>query len=155
MSENQDIPCPTGVVSGAESDPPENEPDDTQMHLSMPAGSKKRSREIDDSVEAKGKAPKKWTSGKEASTFQQQPKPKSEKNCGKAVQNRLKNFHDQIGRRRKTWPMRPDLQSILQKIQDIKAKFKDHLLTEDKVNEEVDTVEDKLNELDQKRSEVH
>ncbi|TYJ12559.1 hypothetical protein E1A91_A11G360400v1 [Gossypium mustelinum] len=51
------------------------------------------------------------------------------------------------------WPMRPDLQSILQKIQDIKAKFKDHLLTEDKVNEELDTVEDKLNELDQNRSE--
>nr|KJB46446.1 hypothetical protein B456_007G369000 [Gossypium raimondii]KJB46447.1 hypothetical protein B456_007G369000 [Gossypium raimondii] len=66
MSENQDIPCPIGVVSDAESDPPENEPDDTQMHLSMSTGSKKRSREIDDSVEAKGKAPKKWTSGKEA-----------------------------------------------------------------------------------------
>ncbi|XP_052480581.1 uncharacterized protein LOC128031862 isoform X2 [Gossypium raimondii] len=165
MSENQDIPCPIGVVSDAESDPPDNEPDDTQMHLSMSTGSKKRSREINDSVEAKGKAPKKWTSGKEASTSQQQPKPKSEKNCGEAVQNRLKIFHHQIDRRRKTdkmrdlefltcvtrksfpvplkipasfkqfktrWPMRPDLQSILQKIQDIKAKFKDHLLTEDK-----------------------
>nr|KJB46448.1 hypothetical protein B456_007G369100 [Gossypium raimondii] len=92
MSENQDIPCPIGVVSDAESDPPENEPDDTQMNLSMSTGSKKRSREIDDSVEAKGKAPKKWTSGKEASNSQQQPKPKSEKNCGEAVQNRLKNY---------------------------------------------------------------
>ncbi|TYG48127.1 hypothetical protein ES288_D11G398800v1 [Gossypium darwinii] len=186
MSENQDIPSPVGFVSGAESDPLENEPADTQMHLSMSAGSKKRSQEIDDSVEAKGKAPKKWTSGKEASTSQQQPKPKSEKNCGEAVQNRLKNINHQIDRRRKTdkmrdlevltwvksksfpvplkipasfkqiktlWPMRPDLQSILQKIQDIKAKLKDHLLTEDTVNEELDTVEAKLKELYQKRSE--
>ncbi|KAH1084435.1 hypothetical protein J1N35_024196 [Gossypium stocksii] len=186
MSENQDFPCPIGFVSDAESDPPENEPDDTQMHLPMSTGSKKRSREMDGSVEAKGKAPKKWTSGKEASTFQQQPKPKSEKNCGEGVQNRLKNFHHQIDRRRKTdkmrdlefltwvkqkcfavplkipaffmqiktqWPMRPDLQSIRQKIEDIKAKFKDHLLTEDTVNEELDTVEEKLNELDQKRLE--
>ncbi|XP_017627427.1 uncharacterized protein LOC108470586 [Gossypium arboreum] len=183
MSENQDIPCRIGVVSDAESDPPEIEPDDTQMHLST--GSKKRSREIDDSVEAKGKAPKKWTSGKEASTSQRQPKPKSEKNCGEAVQNRLKNFHHQIDRRRKTdkmrdlefltwiksksfpvslqipasfkqiktqWPMRPDLQSILQKIQDIKAKIKDHLLNEDDTNEELDIVEDELNKLDQQRS---
>ncbi|XP_012435115.1 uncharacterized protein LOC105761753 [Gossypium raimondii] len=186
MSENQDIPCPIGVVSDAESDPPENEPDDSQMHLST--RSKKRSREIE--VEAKGKAPKKWTSGKEASTSQQQSKPKSEKNCGKAVQNRLKNINHQIDRRRKAykmsdlefltwvnpksfpvpskipasfkqikkgWPMRPDLQSILQKIQDIKAKFKDHfkdhLLTEVTVTEELDTVEAKLNELGQKRSE--
>ncbi|TYJ12561.1 hypothetical protein E1A91_A11G360500v1 [Gossypium mustelinum] len=183
MSENQDIPCPIGVVSDAESDPPEIEPDDTQMHLST--GSKKRSREIDDSVEAKGKAPKKRTSGKEASTSQRQPKPKSEKNCGEAVQNRLKNFHHQIDRRRKTdkmrdlefltwiksksfpvslqvpasfkqiktqWPMRPDLQSILQKMQDIKAKIKDHLLNEDDTNEELDIVEDELNKLDQQRS---
>ncbi|MBA0804171.1 hypothetical protein Gohar_014318, partial [Gossypium harknessii] len=102
MSENQDIPCPIGVVSDAESDPPENEPDDTQMHLSMSTGSKKRSREIDDSVEAKGKAPKKWISGKEASTSQQQPKSKSEKNCGEAVQNRLQIFCHQVNRRRKT-----------------------------------------------------
>ncbi|TYH47333.1 hypothetical protein ES332_D11G404200v1 [Gossypium tomentosum] len=151
MSENQDIPSPVGFVSGAESDPLENEPADTQMHLSMSAGSKKRSREIDDSVEAKGKAPKKWTSGKEASTSQQQPKPKSEKNCGEAVQNRLKNINHQIDRRRKTDKMR-DLE-VLTWIQDIKAKLKDHLLTEDTVNEELDTVEAKLKELYQKRSE--
>ncbi|XP_017629455.1 uncharacterized protein LOC108472442 [Gossypium arboreum] len=185
MNEHQDIPCPIRVVSDAESDPPENEPDDSQMHLSMSTGSKKRSREIDDSVEAKGKAPKKWTSGKEASSSQRQPKPKSEKNYGEAVQNRLKNFHHQIDRRRKTDKMRdlefltwiksksfpvslripasfkqiktqllmhPDLQSILQKIQDIKAKFKDHLLNEDDANEELDIVEDELNKLDQQQS---
>ncbi|PPR88529.1 hypothetical protein GOBAR_AA32160 [Gossypium barbadense] len=48
--------------------------------------------------------------------------------------------------------MHPDLQSILQKIQYIKAKFKDHLLKEDDANEELDTVEDELNKLDQQRS---
>ncbi|KAB2077430.1 hypothetical protein ES319_A06G100200v1 [Gossypium barbadense] len=50
------------------------------------------------------------------------------------------------------WLMHPDLQSILQKIQYIKAKFKDHLLKEDDANEELDTVEDELNKLDQQRS---
>ncbi|KAK8348871.1 hypothetical protein V6Z11_A06G107600 [Gossypium hirsutum] len=69
----------------------------------------------------------------------------------------LKNFHHQVDRRRKTqiktqWLMHPDLQSILQKIQYIKAKFKDHLLKEDDANEELDTVEDELNKLDQQRS---
>ncbi|XP_052886198.1 uncharacterized protein LOC108484092 isoform X2 [Gossypium arboreum] len=50
------------------------------------------------------------------------------------------------------WLMHPDLQSILQKIQYIKAKFKDHLVKEDDANEELDTVEDELNKLDQQRS---
>ncbi|KAG8491269.1 hypothetical protein CXB51_014446 [Gossypium anomalum] len=95
-----DIPCPIGVVSDAESDPPENEPDDIQMHLSMSTGSKKRSREIDNSVEAKGKAPKKWISGKKLQPPSNSQNRKVKRTVGK--QNRLKIFHHQVDRRRKT-----------------------------------------------------
>ncbi|KAB2060052.1 hypothetical protein ES319_A11G351400v1 [Gossypium barbadense] len=64
----------------------------------MSTGSKKRSREADYSVEQKGKAPKKQTSGNEASTSRQQPKQKETKDDG----NKVKNINCKIDRRKKT-----------------------------------------------------
>ncbi|MBA0591456.1 hypothetical protein Gorai_020133, partial [Gossypium raimondii] len=63
----------------------------------MSTGTKKRKREADNSVEQKGKAPNKQTSGNEASTSRQQPKQKETKDDG----NRVKNTHSKFARRKK------------------------------------------------------
>ncbi|TYJ12574.1 hypothetical protein E1A91_A11G360800v1 [Gossypium mustelinum] len=176
MSENQDGPSSIRVVSEAESDGPgnESEPDDTQVNESMSTGSKKRSREADYSVEQKGKAPKKQTSGNEASTSRQQPKQKETKDDG----NKVKNINCKIDRRKKTdkmtdmevllwkklvpfpdslqipasfnqirneWPLRPDLQKISQKMQDIKTKSNNDV-TLDGLNQELDALGKKRKE---------
>ncbi|PPR88550.1 hypothetical protein GOBAR_AA32144 [Gossypium barbadense] len=176
MSENQDGPSSIRVVSEAETDGPgnESEPDDTQVNESMSTGSKKRSREADYSVEQKGKAPKKQTSGNEASTSRQQPKQKETKDDG----NKVKNINCKIDRRKKTdkmtdmevllwkklvpfpdslqipasfnqirneWPLRPDLQKISQKMQDIKTKSNNDV-TLDGLNQELDALGKKRKE---------
>ncbi|XP_016725035.1 uncharacterized protein [Gossypium hirsutum] len=178
MSENQDGPSSIRVVSEAESDGPgnESEPDDTQVNESMSTGSKKRSREADYSVEQKGKAPKKQTSGNEASTSRQQPKQKETKDDG----NKVKNINCKIDRRKKTdkmtdmevllwkklvpfpdslqipasfnqirneWPLRPDLQKISQKMQDIKTKSNNDV-TLDGLNQELDALGKKRKDID-------
>ncbi|XP_017631040.1 uncharacterized protein LOC108473794 isoform X2 [Gossypium arboreum] len=53
---------------------------------------------------------------------------------------------------RNEWPMRPDLQIILQKMQDIKAKSKDLVLTENDMNGELGIVIQELDTLRARRS---
>ncbi|TYG96838.1 hypothetical protein ES288_A11G385300v1 [Gossypium darwinii] len=52
---------------------------------------------------------------------------------------------------RNEWPMRPDLQIILQKMQDIKAKSKDRVLTENDMNGELGIVIQELDTLRARR----
>ncbi|KAH1084442.1 hypothetical protein J1N35_024203 [Gossypium stocksii] len=53
---------------------------------------------------------------------------------------------------RNEWPMRPDLQIILRKMQDIKAKSKDRVLTENDLNGELGIVIQELDTLRAQRS---
>ncbi|KAH1084441.1 hypothetical protein J1N35_024202 [Gossypium stocksii] len=178
MSENQDARSSIRVGSEAESDAPgnESEPDDTQVDEPTSTGTKKRNREADNSVEQKGKNPKKQISGNEASTSRQQPKQKKTKEDG----NKLKNTNCKIDRRKTTdkmtdmevllrknleafpvslqipasfnqirneWPMRPDLQEIFKSMQDIKSGS-NIAVTLDDVNRDLDALGKSRKELE-------
>ncbi|PPD93169.1 hypothetical protein GOBAR_DD09873 [Gossypium barbadense] len=160
MTENQDAPSSIRVfrklrVMHLEMNP---NPMIPQVNESMWTGTKKRKREADNSVEQKGKAPNKQTSGNEASTSRQQPKQKETKDEG----NRMKNTHFKFARLKKAiwkfcfgrtrWPflsrykllppsmpMHPDLQEILKKMEDIRAKS-DNDVTLDELNRELDSL---------------
>ncbi|TYG48141.1 hypothetical protein ES288_D11G400000v1 [Gossypium darwinii] len=143
----------------------------------MSSGSKKRNRDLDpgNSQEANGKVRKKqrrcpgtFYTG-ESSTSRQQERLK-----GKTVAGMAKVYKDRISRRTKNdkmadteviirivflgsleqiktqWPIRPDLQHIKQKIQEIESNYKDDSLTEEAKRRLVE-VGDELERLDQER----
>ncbi|KAG4123667.1 hypothetical protein ERO13_D11G340160v2 [Gossypium hirsutum] len=148
-----------------------------ELNPSMSSGSKKRNRDLDpgNSQEANGKVRKKqrrcpgtFYTG-ESSTSRQQERLK-----GKTVAGMAKVYKDRISRRTKNdkmadteviirivflgsleqiktqWPIRPDLQHIKQKIQEIESNYKDDSLTEEAKRRLVE-VGDELERLDQER----